>query len=99
MLHKQSVFTVKNELVAVYVAVSGLYVNTLKVAQHSSIFSTLNIFEVVVSPGVLDTGIVSGVPLQVYKVTGLVLKSTDDDGPKKALVQVSRQVSPGHTSF
>ena len=82
-----------------YVEVAVSYVNTLSVAQQSSTFSTLNVLEVVVSPGVLDTGMETNVPLQVYKVTGLVLKSTDEDGPKKALVQVSKHESPGHTSL
>ena len=92
-------FIVKNEFVAVYVFVPELNVNTLNVAQHPSTFSTLNIFEVVTSPGVFDIGIATAVLSQVYKVTGLVLKSTDELGPKKALVHVSKHVFPGHTSL
>ena len=52
-----------------------------------------------VSPGVFDTGIVTGAALHVYKVTGLVLKAAVDDGPKNALVHVSKQLSHGHTSL
>lgn len=96
---RQFVFVVKNEFVAVYVFVSALYINTLSVAQHPFTFSTLNIVDVVCSFGVLDIGIASGVPLQVYNVTGLVLKSIDEFGPKKALVHVSKQLSPGQTSL
>ena len=55
--------------------------------------------EVVVSPGVFDTGSSSAVPLQVYKVTGLDLNAALLDGPNYALVHVSKQVSPGQTSF
>ena len=62
-------------------------------------FKDSDIFEVVSSLGVFDTGIASAAPLHVYKVTGLVLKSTLEFGPKYALVHVSRQVSPGQTSL
>lgn len=76
--------TVKNELVATkgYVdSVSVFGASTLHVAQQSSSFSNLNTVEVLVSVGLFDTGIASGlfpVP-QVYNTIGLVLKNEEQD--------------------
>ena len=77
-MHIQLRLIVKNELVISYGfgdVVSVLGINTLKVAQQSSNFSSLNIVEVSVTAGSLLTGIASGVApvAQVYRVTGLVL--------------------------
>ena len=71
-------------------------INTRKVAQHSSNFSSLNTVDVVVSVGLLLIGIASGVlPVaQVYKVIGLVLKHTGQHCcPRKPLSHVSKHES------
>ena len=75
---------VKNELVATkgYADSESVFgASTLHVAQQSSNFSNLNTVEVLVSVGLLDTGIARGlfpVP-QVYNTIGLVLKNEEQD--------------------
>ena len=77
-IHIQFIFIVKNELVAVNgKPLPVLFgASTLNVAQQSSSFSNLNTVLVVVSVGLLLTGIAIGVLPEehVYKVTGLVLQ-------------------------
>ena len=78
-MHTQLKLIVKNEFVASNgnpLVVSVFGANTLKVAQHSSNFSSLNTVLVVVIAGSLLIGIVNGVEAleQVYNVTGRVLQ-------------------------
>lgn len=111
MLHTQFKFIVKKEFVATYgivadVVTSGLSANTLKVAQHPSIFSILNTLEHTTpsSPQVtfsLVVGIVHGVPFpqHVYNMIGRVLKKKlVAVFPKNPLSHVSRHAS-SHVAF
>lgn len=74
IMQTHSRLIVKNEFVAVYVF-SEFTVRTRQVAQQSSNFSSLKIFEVVSSVGDLLIGILRGIPLdpQVNNIIGLVL--------------------------
>jgi hypothetical protein len=80
---------------------------TLNVAQHPSIFSTLNTFEQTTPSSPHTTfsrvvGILHGVPFpqHVYKITGLVLQpKVVVPQPKNPLSQVSKQVSPQQLAF
>ena len=102
---------VKNEFVATYgfsvSVVSGFGAKTRNVAQQPSIFSTRKTLEQL--PGVvvqsilsLVVGIVHGapLPLQVYKVIGLVLQlKVVVPQPKNPRSQVSKQQSPQQLAF
>ena len=100
----------KNELVATYGVKdvgSGFSASTLNVAQHPSIFSTLNTFEQVTPSSPQTTfsrvvGTENGVtpPEHVYKITGLVLHpKVVVPHPRNPLSQVSKQVSPQQLAF
>lgn len=76
MMQIQSILTVKNEFVGTYGSSdvsSGFGAKTINVAQLSFIFSTLNTEEVESVPFNVY-GIDNNWQLQVYNVTGLVLK-------------------------
>ena len=89
---------VKKEFVLIYgkiLVVSGLFAKTLHVAQQLSNFSNLNIFDVVVSVGLLLIGISNAVLQHErgYNTIGLVLQKVLQFCPKYPLSQVCRQVS------